>query len=520
MTAKIHGYASIFNHPYEIGAGKKEVVLPGAFKRTLSEGPDVQLLIGHTGIPLSRTKAGTLSLEEDNRGLKFEATVDETRGDVSDLLKAMSAGALDAASFAFRCTADSWNEDFSLRTVKSVSIHRGDIAICAQGANELAWSAVGPADLASRRAAAEAIGKNMRGSVPFEAFAVEHVPGPERRALGEVGFITVDLEPLFGRASTRARTALTTRAALALPLTKHWQPCKRCGKTGKVDLGGKVRVTCPNCRGTGALRVSVDAPHASTTADGSSRARRVNEHARLMAIGIKVGSLRGTNDGVDVACDLCSGTGRIRAGKVTCPACNGTGKAPPPDDDGTAKNATSALPTASIAAGLESRSTPIKSDGGAGLTVSPCPKCKGKGRLPLPGGGKARCPRCHGSGADVAGKLDPTKTTTPSPVARSTASLLGLDRRSDYSQAELKALWLKGAAYKDPEDGHFCFPTSTTAEFQKACKMVQLTGPEGKARESVRRYLIARAKAMGTANLLPENWNSDGTIASSRAFHY
>ena len=50
--------------------------------------------------------------------------------------------------------------------------------------------------------------------------------------------------------------------------------------------------------------------------------------------------------------------------------------------------------------------------------------------------------------------------------------------------------------------------------------MVQLTGPEGKARESVRRYLIGRAKDMGTTNLVHEDWNSDKTLASSRAFHY
>ena len=60
----------------------------------------------------------------------------------------------------------------------------------------------------------------------------------------------------------------------------------------------------------------------------------------------------------------------------------------------------------------------------------------------------------------------------------------------------------------------------TTTEFLKAVKMVQLTGPEGKARESVRRYLIGRAKDMGTTNLVHEDWNSDKTLASSRAFHY
>jgi phage head maturation protease len=45
-------------------------------QRTLSEAPDVVLLLNHEGLPLARTKAGTLTLSEDDRGLHVEADLD------------------------------------------------------------------------------------------------------------------------------------------------------------------------------------------------------------------------------------------------------------------------------------------------------------------------------------------------------------------------------------------------------------------------------------------------------------
>src|ERR1700733_1932622 len=55
-TLRMSGYGSVTEHPYEVGPFT-ETIRKGAFKRTLSEDPDVVLLYGHEGMPLARTKA-------------------------------------------------------------------------------------------------------------------------------------------------------------------------------------------------------------------------------------------------------------------------------------------------------------------------------------------------------------------------------------------------------------------------------------------------------------------------------
>ena len=59
------GYASVTNTPYDMGA-YEETISRGAFSKTLSENPDVVLLLNHEGLPLSRTANGTLRLGEDD----------------------------------------------------------------------------------------------------------------------------------------------------------------------------------------------------------------------------------------------------------------------------------------------------------------------------------------------------------------------------------------------------------------------------------------------------------------------
>jgi phage head maturation protease len=64
------GYASVFDSPSE-PMPFIEYVKRGAFAKTLNDGADVRLLIDHEGVPLARTKSGTLVLgTEDDRGLR------------------------------------------------------------------------------------------------------------------------------------------------------------------------------------------------------------------------------------------------------------------------------------------------------------------------------------------------------------------------------------------------------------------------------------------------------------------
>ena len=102
---------------------------------TLSNNPDVQLLINHEGLPLARTVGGTLRLNEDDRGLRVDATVDATDPDVQRLAPKVRANLIDQMSFAFCGARSEWDEDYTQRRIVSLDIHRGDVSVVNQGAN-------------------------------------------------------------------------------------------------------------------------------------------------------------------------------------------------------------------------------------------------------------------------------------------------------------------------------------------------------------------------------------------------
>ena len=126
-TMNLRGYAAVFNDA-SVPLPFKETIAPGAFRKTLSETPDVRLLINHEGLPLARTKNGTLTLTEDDRGLYMDAQIaDTTEG--RDLYKLVERGDVDQMSFAFRVIRQKWNEDRSTRTLTEVSLADGDVSV-------------------------------------------------------------------------------------------------------------------------------------------------------------------------------------------------------------------------------------------------------------------------------------------------------------------------------------------------------------------------------------------------------
>lgn len=126
-TMRLRGYAAVFNDA-SVPLPFKETIAPGAFRKTLSETPDVRLLINHEGLPLARTKNGTLTLSEDGRGLFMDAIIaDTTEG--RDLYKLVERGDVDQMSFAFRVIRQKWSEDRSVRTLTEVSLADGDVSV-------------------------------------------------------------------------------------------------------------------------------------------------------------------------------------------------------------------------------------------------------------------------------------------------------------------------------------------------------------------------------------------------------
>ena len=117
----LYGYAAVFDSPSE-PMPFVEYVKRGAFSKTIKDGADVRLLIDHEGVPLARTKSGTLRLSEDERGLAVEAELDPMNPDAARIISAMKRGDLSQMSFAFRTIKDSWSDDRSVRELREVKL--------------------------------------------------------------------------------------------------------------------------------------------------------------------------------------------------------------------------------------------------------------------------------------------------------------------------------------------------------------------------------------------------------------
>lgn len=140
-VSTIEGYASVTDTPYLMWdwlGEYTEVVRSGAFAKTLSENPQVQLLLNHGGLSMAYTKASTLRLSEDSTGLHMAADVNTDRSDVRDMVAAIADGAVDEMSFAFRVPAgkSQWSPDYDQRDILEVDMHRGDVSVVNFGAND------------------------------------------------------------------------------------------------------------------------------------------------------------------------------------------------------------------------------------------------------------------------------------------------------------------------------------------------------------------------------------------------
>lgn len=105
----IEGYFAVFNSPYEFWPGASEVILPGAFDESVSG--DVRALVNHnTDLVLGRTRAGTLTLKQDSRGLWGRITINQEDRAAMDLYARVKRGDVSQCSFSFEIESERYIE--------------------------------------------------------------------------------------------------------------------------------------------------------------------------------------------------------------------------------------------------------------------------------------------------------------------------------------------------------------------------------------------------------------------------
>lgn len=124
------GYAAMFNEPAS-GLPFHEELAPGCFRSSLESGSDVLACVDHNPERLlGRTSSGTLKLDEDKRGLRFELQLPQTQlgRDVAEQVRRKD---LQGCSFAFNVKSDSWQTDGNQRSRRIDDVELLDVSLCA-----------------------------------------------------------------------------------------------------------------------------------------------------------------------------------------------------------------------------------------------------------------------------------------------------------------------------------------------------------------------------------------------------
>lgn len=122
----ISGYFSVFNSNYEMWQGASESIDPGAFDGAL--GDDIRCLTDHDSrLVLGRTRAGTLFLRTDEKGLWGEVKINSKDQDAVNLYERVVRGDVNQCSFGFEILDEERTEDPVSGdvhwTIKKVKLH-------------------------------------------------------------------------------------------------------------------------------------------------------------------------------------------------------------------------------------------------------------------------------------------------------------------------------------------------------------------------------------------------------------
>lgn len=106
------GYGSVTDTPFRIGgffSEWDEEVASGAFEDALAGDPDVRSMFNHdTNWLLGRTTSGSLRLEEDDTGLRYEVDINPDDPNAMSVHARVDRGDVDGSSIWFRVVRQEW----------------------------------------------------------------------------------------------------------------------------------------------------------------------------------------------------------------------------------------------------------------------------------------------------------------------------------------------------------------------------------------------------------------------------
>jgi HK97 family phage prohead protease len=126
----IAGYFSVYGSVYNIGLGMSEEIAPGAFDDCLED--DVRALINHdTTLVLGRTKAKTLTLKTDEKGLYGEIEINQDDTDALNCYSRVQRKDVNQCSFGFDILDEEtqYREDGSIHwIIRKVKLY--EVSVC------------------------------------------------------------------------------------------------------------------------------------------------------------------------------------------------------------------------------------------------------------------------------------------------------------------------------------------------------------------------------------------------------
>ncbi len=119
---EVTGTPIVYSQPYTVNdayGSFTETMAPGVVRAILKTA-DCRFLFDHQGLPLARTRSGTMTLSDSPTALRFTARLDTRQRLANDLAIALERGDVTQMSVGMIVGRDTWSPDYSKRTIHSI----------------------------------------------------------------------------------------------------------------------------------------------------------------------------------------------------------------------------------------------------------------------------------------------------------------------------------------------------------------------------------------------------------------